>query len=271
MRYPDRVPIPLQALAIVKYPVSSWWGLYPQYYQPDMSEIAKAGIASFVNQGRINESSIKDKHPTWFERTFSIDFNVIDYKMASRGPTYMKMLWSWWPNLGFEPRYGGDIAFGAFATDGYMTFNGTFRTTLQILVDINNLTGNNTASLPENVTAMYNEANTYVKAAAESFRLGWYPLAKAQALDAAVRAEAVVNYIQLITPLKQTNQILVMTTALILAALLLSNLYWQRRLARLKRSIKHGRIRHKPRRKRQTRGQIDKLNCHSKYPRHAPG
>jgi hypothetical protein len=249
MRYPDQNPVPLQALAIVKYPVSSWWGLYPQYYQPDMSEIAKAGIESFVNQGVINESSIKDKHPTWFERTFSVDFNVIDYEMANRGPTYMKMIWSWWPNIGFEPRYGGDIAFGAFATDGYMTFNATFRRTLLTLAEIDSLTGNNTSSLPENTTATYNEASAFAKAASEDFRLGWYTLAKAQALDAAVRAETVLNYIQLTMPLRQANQILVVIATFTLGAFALSNLYWHKRLARSKTAIEHGRTRRKQRRK----------------------
>jgi len=169
--------------------------------------------------------------------------------MASRGPTYMKMVWSWWPNIGFEPRYGGDIAFGAFATDGYMTFNATFRRTLQILAEIDSLTGNNISSLPENTTATYNEASAFAKTASEDFRLGWYPLAKAQALDAAVRAETVLNYIQLIMPLRQANQILVVIATITMGAFALLNLYWHKRLARLKTAIEHGRTRGKQGRK----------------------
>ena len=111
MRYPDTSLIPLQALAITKYVSSSWWGLYPQFYQPDMRMIEKAGIPSFVKEGQSNPQAILDQNRTWFERTFNVDFNLIDYQMASRGPQFMKMVWSWWPSLGFEPRYGGDIVF----------------------------------------------------------------------------------------------------------------------------------------------------------------
>jgi hypothetical protein len=249
MKYPDQSPTPLQALAIVKYPVSSWWGLYPQYYQPDMSEVVKAGIESFVDQGRINQSSIKDKHPTWFERTFAVDFNVIDYEMASRGPTYMKMIWSWWPNVGFEPRYGGDIAFGAFAIDGYMTFNATFRRATQILREIETLTGNDTSSLSENATAMYDEAETLATAAAENFKLGWYPLASSQVQAAVAHAETALNSVELIMPLRQTNQILLGTVAVAFALLILSNVYWHRRLSRLRQAIKRGRNGRNQRRK----------------------
>jgi hypothetical protein len=249
MKYPDQSPTPLQALAIVKYPVSTSWGLYPQYYQPDMGEIAKAGIESFVNQGRTNESSIRDKHPTWFERTFSVDFNIIDYEMASRGPTYMKMIWSWWPNIGFEPRYGGDIAFGAFATDGYLTFNATFPRTMQTLGEIDTLTGNNTSLLPENAATMYDEAETLVRAATENFKLGWYAIAASQIQDAVAHAETALNYVELVMPLRQNNQILLGIVAATLALLIYSNLHWHRKLSRLTRTIKRRRTRRNQTRK----------------------
>jgi hypothetical protein len=248
MRYPDQSPIPLQALAIMKYPVSSWWGLYPQYYQPDMTQITQAGIESFVKQGRTNESSIKNTHPTWFERTFSVDFNIIDYEMASRGPTYMKMVWSWWPDIGFEPRYGGDIAFGAFAADGYLTFNSTLLQATQTLEEIETLTNNDTSSLPGNATATYNEAKTLASDAADNYRLGWYPIASAQSRTAAARAETVLNYLELTLPAKQTTQILQLIVTSVVAIFLLSNLYWHRKLSRLKRER-----RREPQRRQRTR------------------
>jgi hypothetical protein len=84
MRYPDTSLIPLQALAITKYVSSSWWGLYPQYYQPDMREVEKAGTPSFVKKGERNLDTILKQNRTWFERTYDVDFNLIDYEMASR-------------------------------------------------------------------------------------------------------------------------------------------------------------------------------------------
>jgi len=242
MKYPDQLTTPLQALAIVKYPISSWWGLFPQYYQPDMNQVAQAGILSFVNQGRMNESSIRDQRPTWFERTFSVDFNVIDYEMASRGPTFMKMTWSWWPSIGFEPRYGGDIAFGAFAADGYLAFNASFLSAKRDIDEIAQLTGNNTGGLPENVTANYDEAMILLTAALENFRLGWYALAKTQANDAATRAGTALSYLELTMPLRQSNEILLGIVTVSLVLLVLSNVYWHRRL---RTSIRRRHSRHR--------------------------
>jgi hypothetical protein len=231
MRYPDRSLVPLQALAIIKYPLSSWWGLYPQYFQPDMREVEKAGIVSFVNQGKMKESSIRDGRPTWFEQTFATDFNLIDYEMASRGPTFMKMVWSWWPNIGFEPRYGGDIAFGAFAIDSYLTFNIISSEATQILEQINRLTGNNARGVPENTTFSYTQAVKLITTAEESFNLGWYTVAKAQADEALTYAKMALTDLEPIIPLRQTNQILLGLFGVILVLLVLSNVYWYRRLA----------------------------------------
>ena len=229
MRYPDQTLIPLQALAVTKYPLSSWWGLFPQYYQPDMREVAKAGIVSFVNEGEANQSLIKERHPSWFEQTFSVDFNLIDYQMASRGPTYMKMIWSWWPDLGFEPRYGGDIAFGAYATDGYLSFNATFDNTNQILNEIENLAESNAAWLPQNVTASRSQALELMTDANESFSSGWYSIANAQAKEALSHAEAALNYVELMIPVRQSNEFLLVGVAITLALLIFSNAYWYKK------------------------------------------
>jgi hypothetical protein len=232
MKYPDQLLIPLQALAIIKYAVSSWWGRYPQYYQPDMREVEKAGITSFVNKGKLNESSIRNPRLTWFERTFTTDFNLIDYEMASRGPTFMKMVWSWWPGVGFEPRYGGDIAFGAFAIDSFLTFNNKLDEATEILNEIKQLTGNQTTTLPENITTWYNQATELLTAAKANFELGWYTVAKAQIDDASTDAKTALNNLESIIPLRQTNQILLGLVAIILMLLVLSNLYWYRTLRR---------------------------------------
>jgi hypothetical protein len=246
MRYPDRTPVPLQALAIIKYPISSWWGLYPQFYQPDMREVENAGIVSFVQEGMKNTSSIRDQQTTWFEKTFGIDFNLIDYEMASRGPTFMKMAWSRWPNLGFEPRYGGDIAFGAFAIDSYLTFNTSSYEAAQILEQIGQMTGNDTTSLPQNITSSYNEATKLVTAAQENFNLGWYTVAKGQIDDALTYANAALSELQPLIPLRENNITLLTLLAAAVAIILVSNLYWYKRLTGI---IKYRRTRHKQRRK----------------------
>ncbi len=246
MRYPDSTLIPLQALAIIKYPLSSWWGLYPQYYQPDMREVEKAGIVSFVNQGKMNQSSIRDHQLTWFEKTFNVDFNQIDYEMANRGPTAMKMAWSWWPNIGFEPRYGGDIAFGAFAIDSYLTFNSTSNETARILEQVGQLTGNDTTTFPQNITYSYNQATELATLAQESFNLGWYTVAKGQIDNALSYANSALSQLQPLIPLRQNITTLLTVLAVAVLVILISNLYWHRRLTR---TTKHRRIRPKQRRK----------------------
>ena len=232
MRYPDRSPLPLQALAIIKYPISSWWGLYPQYYQPDMREVEKAGIISFVNKGRMNESSIIDQQPTWFERTFDVDFNLVDYQMASRGPMFMKMVWSWWPSLGFEPRYGGDIAAGAFAVDSFLTFTAQSYDEKQILEEVNQSIGTDTSGMPENVTSAYNQAVRLTTMAELNFNLGWYTVAKSQITDALTYAKEVLNDLQPLIPLRQANRVLLTLVVVLSFLFVLSNFYWHRKLAR---------------------------------------
>ncbi len=245
MRYPDQALMPVQALAIIKYPISSWWGLFPQYYQLDMREVEKAGIVSFVQAGMKNESSIRDQETTWFEKTFGVNFNLIDYAMASRGPTFMKMAWSWWPNVGFEPRYGGDIAFGAFAINSYLTFNSSSYEAAQILEQIGQMTGNDTTSLPQNITSSYYEAANLVTAAQENFNLGWYTVAKGQINDALTYAKAALSELQPLIPLRQNNTTLLTLLAGAVAIILVSNMYWYKRLTGM---TKH-RIRHRKRRK----------------------
>ena len=232
MKFPDQLQTPLQALAIVKFPISSWWGLFPQFYQPDMGQVESAGIMAFVNKGKTGISSIRDQHPTWFERTFSVDFNIIDYEMASRGPTYMKMVWSWWPSIGFEPRYGGDIAFGAFAADGYLTFNTTIQDAAQIVAEIDGLTGNNTNLLAENTTTMYDQARTLIISAAQNFNLGWYSLARAQAESAVSLAETALAYARVGVPPVENNGTLLRIVAVTVVVVVFSNLYWYRKLTR---------------------------------------
>jgi hypothetical protein len=120
MKYDDQKDIPLQALGKIKHIRSSYWGPYSQAYQPNMTLVGEVGIPEFVERGLANKESIGNTNSTWYEKTFGVDFNIIDFEMAARGERYMKMIWSWWPDIGFEPRYGGDVAAGFFAMAWYL-------------------------------------------------------------------------------------------------------------------------------------------------------
>jgi hypothetical protein len=213
MRYPDKTLIPLQALAITKYTSSSWWGLYPQFYQPDMREVEKAGITSFVKKGQVNLQAIMNKNLTWFERTFGVDFNLIDYDMASRGPQYMKMVWSWWPDLGFEPRYGGDLAFGAFSIGNYLTFKEELDNLKPVLNEIRGLTSDQTLGLPENFTTSYHEAEHIVTDAELDFNASWYSAAIAELRRASVLAQNSISNLRIIAPALERNRIVLLAIA----------------------------------------------------------
>ena len=246
MRYPDNILVPLQALATTKYTASSWWGLYPQFYQPDMSEIEKAGIPSFVDKGRINLQAIMDKNLTWFERTFGVDFNLIDYQMASRGLQYMKMIWSWWPNLGFEPRYGGDIAFGAFSIGNYLTFKEELDNLKPVLNEISELTSDQTLGLPENFTTSYHQAEQIVATAELDFNTSWYTAAIAELREASTLAQNTIRNLRIITPALQRNRTVLLAIPIALTGIALYYFF-----AKLRKSSA-SRRRRRPRRGRRS-------------------
>jgi len=239
MHYDDQTLVPLQALAIVKYTLSSWWGLYPQYYQPDMDQVRKANITAFVSQGEADESSIRNRSPSWFERTFNVDFNLIDYEMASRGPTAMKMIWSWWPGLGFEPRYGGDIAIGAFAISNFLTFNDSITEAKTMVNNLDQLTGNGTIQEPGNITSAYGQALRLLDSAQENFEEGCYSVANSQLQDALSYARIGLKDLNVIAPLQQTNFDLQAIALILFLVLVVSNVYWCVRIRKSKRGLIH--------------------------------
>ena len=249
MRYPDTTLIPLQTLAITKYVSSSWWGLYPQFYQPDMGEVEKAGIPSFVKEGQTNPQAILNLNPTWFERTYSVDFNLIDYQMASRGPQFMKMVWSWWPNLGFEPRYGADIAFGAFTIGNYLTFDEKFQSLQANLMEIERLTSDQTLGLPKNITTSYQQAKQLANDAERNFNESWYSAAMAKVGDASALAQETIKELGILVPILQTNRTdrtVLEGMGTVIAALAIVNVYLYHALS--KRSSQ--RASQRPRRRR---------------------
>jgi hypothetical protein len=235
MRYPDTSIIPLRALAITKYTSSSWWGIYPQFYQPDMGQIEKAGIPSFVEKGRSDLNGILNKNPTWFERAFNVNFNLIEYQMASRGPESMKMIWSWWPSIGFEPRYGGDMAFGAFAIGSYLAFIDKLQNVQPILSEIERSISDKTLGLPENITASYNQVKELVSEAMRNFSQGWYSVAVAEINEASIHARDIIKELGILVPILQTTRIVVIAAAIVVAGLAIGEVYLYHRLRHLSR------------------------------------
>ena len=225
MHYPDTTIIPLQALAITKYVSSSWWGIYPQFYQPDMGEVEKAGIPSFVKEGQTKPQAIPNLSRTWFERTYSVDFNIIDYQMASRGPKFMKMVWSWWPDLGFEPRYGGDIAYGAFTIGNYLTFDEKLQSLQANLMEIERLTSDQTLGLPKNITMSYQRAMYLASEAQRNFNESWYSAAIGEVGEASALAQETLQELGILIPILQTNRATLEGMGIVIAALAILNFY----------------------------------------------
>ena len=217
MRYPDQSLIPLQSLAIIKYVLASWWGLYPQFYQPDMSQVRKAGIPQFVAAVQANPSMLLNRNESWFEATFNVTFNAIDYQMAERGDQYMKMIWSWWPDLGFEPRYGGDVAYGYYSIANYMSYADIRATTQSKMAEIERLTNNQTSALPANITNSYVTAHSLLNEAASNFSDGWYALAVAELGNSTRLAEYVLGELAILAPINSLRTTVTIETVALLA------------------------------------------------------
>jgi len=174
MRFTDQTLIPLQALAIIKYSLSSWWGKYPQFYQPDMQQIENSGM---IKYSLSNPLSIANPKPSWFERTFGVDFNMINYQMINRGVQYMKMIWSWWPNVGFEPRYGGDIASGAFPIAAFLAYRENAPETESAFLNVQRIIRTQRLEDSPNITRTLTDANELLKTSKSEFDDGYYTIA----------------------------------------------------------------------------------------------
>jgi hypothetical protein len=173
--------------------------------------------------------------------------------MASRGPQFMKMVWSWWPNLGFEPRYGGDIAFGAFTIGNYLTFDEKFQSLQANLMEIERLTSDQTLGLPKNITTSYQQAKQLASDAERNFNESWYSAAMAKVGDASALAQETIKELGILVPILQTNRTVLedMGTVLegmgtVIAALAIVNVYLYHALS--KRSSQ--RASQRPRRRR---------------------
>jgi len=245
MRFTDQKLVPLQSLGIIKYVVSSWWGLYPQFYQPSMDEVRKAGITDYVDQARTNPLSIVERNLTWFEQTFNVNFNQIDYETADRGPQYMKMIWSWWPSVGFEPRYGGDIAFGQFSIANYLRYNESIEESRTLIHDLSQ-EANSTSTLPQNLTLSIAEDEQLLKEAIQDYNDGWFPIANAKLEQA---SKLVRNLIDIVSPLTEAARVesqLTITIVILTGIIIGTNYYWYNRLKNAKRTRRSSSKKAKP-------------------------
>jgi len=239
MRFPNSELVPLQAVAVTKQVHSSWWGLYPQFYQPDMRQVEKTGIPAFVEKARRNPSLTRNTNPTWFERTFEVDFNLVNYYMASQGKQCMKMIWSWWPDVGFEPRYGGDVAFGAFAMAYFLDYGNKMGRSQSILDELEQLMRNRAAGqdIAEEIMMSLMQTRELLKEASRHFDDGWYSVATEKIENASKLTQESIRKLKThisldeIRTLEQMENV-VKTTIGILVLFMVLGVYWYRRTSR---------------------------------------
>ncbi len=187
MRFEDETSIPLQGLGGTKFVTGSWWGRYPQMYQPDPNQLKE--IFDFTRKGTVDKSSITKANLTWFERTFNVDFNLVDFQMASRGDRYAKMIWGSWPDVGFEPRYGGDVAAGFYALATYQEAKDLVGRAEASILQLKGL-GVDSGSNPfPSVMRASIEATRLLDQAKEEFSYGWYSPSSKLAKEAINKAD----------------------------------------------------------------------------------
>jgi len=168
MRHDDDRAVRLQALGGWKTVRSSWWGKYAQFYQPDQKQLELKNITKFVERGLSEPESIRQKRLTELEKLLGVEWNLVDFEMAARGERYQKMVWSWWPSAGFEPRYGSDIALGLFAISNYHNASALLRQYDRVRLELAK------AKPPADVVEMTSSADQLREKAMAEFKSGWY-------------------------------------------------------------------------------------------------
>jgi len=194
MRYDDQKDIPLQILGKIKRVRSSYWGLYPQAYQPNMTLVEEKGIPGF-GRGLVDKESIRNANSTWYEKTFGVDFNIINFEMAARGERYMKMIWSWWPDIGFELGYGGDVAAGFFAMAWYLKSLEELQVADKALEDLEEAVRNSYPAgkhdeILESISIENEDAH-------REFQNGWYSIASSMARSSVEKIEGAIERVNL--------------------------------------------------------------------------
>ncbi len=169
MRYDDEETVQLQAIGRLKIVASSWWGRYSQFYQPDTKELEDKGITKFLESGSSDPDSIRQKKVTPLETALGVEWNIVDLRMVSRGERYQKMVWSWWPSVGFEPRYGSDVADGLFTISDY--YNASQAT---VLYERMRSELSSEMLLPTDLQDLLAESSRLRESAITEFKRGWY-------------------------------------------------------------------------------------------------
>ena len=164
----------------------------------------------------------------------------------------MKMIWSWWPSVGFEPRYGGDIAFGQFSIAGYMEYDERIDATRTLLQEISQ-TASSIQVLPSNLTLSIAEDQELLNQAAQNYNDGWFSIASAKLEQASNLAQSLTVTLDPFTEasnLTRLQQELRFSLVAVSALLIVTNFYWY---SRLKKSTRRRIVRHR-RRKTKTTG-----------------
>lgn len=151
------------------------------------------------------------------------------------------MIWSWWPDVGFEPRYGGDVAFGAFAIANFLTYKDRLNQTQEILRETEPLDAFAGRREVENATACYKRAKGLLQEAANQFDDGWYSLGVAKIDEASAFAKEALRELRAYLPMAESRDKLEATEkilgGIILTLILLTilSVYWQRKLSQMAR------------------------------------
>jgi hypothetical protein len=122
----------------------------------------------------------------------------------------MKMIWSWWPNVGFEPRYGGDVAAGAFAIANFLAYGENMSAIKSELETIQQRIRTLGPEDSPKVMLTYANELELLKNCTIDFEDGWYSIAVAklnQAEKIIEQLTAELKTLSSIQSLKSLNQI----------------------------------------------------------------
>jgi hypothetical protein len=134
----------------------------------------------------------------------------------------MKMIWSWWPNAGFEPRYGGDVAFGAFAIANFLAYTENISAARSKLALLQQQIQAIAPEAPSSLTLQYIGAKQLLENCTTDFEDAWYSIATAKLRNVErITNSLLTELISLgaIADLKRTNQIATITILSLIVAL----------------------------------------------------
>ncbi len=136
--------------------------------------------------------------------------------MASQGKQHMKMIWSWWPDVGFEPRYGGDMAFGAFTMAYFLAYKNKMDRLKVILDEFEQLMRHRAAgqNISEDIITSRTQTQELLKEVSRHFDDGWYSVATKKIENASKLAEEFTRKLKTHISLDETRRLEQMETVL---------------------------------------------------------